>query len=404
MSLQAPPTSRRAGLGRGLTSRPVRGVFALPALRTAARAAAPALGLYLAIRLAVLAVLAIFAHLVRIDLASLPGLLSAHDGSWFRAIAEHGYDTAIRYRPDGTLVNTNVAFFPGYPFLVRGVAAVFGLAALSAGLLTSLVASLAAAWGIFAVGDLLHGRRAGVLLAGLWAVQPHGIVQWMGYSESLFTALVAWSLYALLRARWLTTGVLCLLAGLTRAQAAPLVLAVVAAAIVALLRRRAGWRPAAAAALAPLGLVGYLAWVGVALHRPDGYFWMQRVGWHTRFDGGLDTLRTLLTVATRPMAFEWYAVTAVVLAALVLAVLLVRDRPPWPVLVFVVGSLLLVLTAAGYYHSKARFLLPVFPLLLPAAAGLAAARRSTVVVLLGAGTLAAGWFAGYLLITWPFSP
>jgi len=401
MSLQALPTSRRAGLGRGLTSRPIR---ALSTLRAAARTAAPALALYLAIRLVVLAVLVLFAHRVRVDLASVPGLLSAHDGSWFRAIAEHGYDTGVRYRPDGALVNTNVAFFPAYPFLVRGVAAASGLSTLNAGLLASLLASVVAAWGVFAVGDLLHGRRTGVLLAGLWAVQPHGIVQWMGYSESLFTALVAWSLYAVLRASWLTAGVLALLAGLTRAQAAPLILAVMAAAVVAVLRRRAGWRAVAAAGLAPLGLLGYLGWVGLALHRPDGYFWMQRVGWHTRFDGGLDTVRTLLTVATRPMAFEWYAVTAVVLAGIVLAVLLVRDRPPWPLLVFVVGSLLLVLTAAGYYHSKARFLLPVFPLLLPAAQALAAARRSTVVVLLGAGTLAAGWFAGYLLITWPFSP
>lgn len=90
----------------------------------------------------------------------------------------------------------------------------------------SWVASLAAAWGIFAVADHVYGRRAGVCAVLVWAVLPVGIVQSMAYSESLFTALAAWSLYAVLTGHWLTAGLLASLAGLTRPVGAAVVAAV----------------------------------------------------------------------------------------------------------------------------------------------------------------------------------
>src|SRR4029453_11972485 len=96
---------------------------------------------------------------------------------------------------------------------------------------------------------------------------PHAIVENMAYTEGLFTALAVWSLLAVLRAQWLTAGTLCLLAGLTRPTAVGLIAAVGLAALVAAVGRRDGWRPWAAMALAPLGYVGYLVWVGIRLGR-----------------------------------------------------------------------------------------------------------------------------------------
>jgi len=46
------------------------------------------------------------------------------------------------------------------------------------------------------VGEHVNGERVGLLLVLLWAALPVGAVQWMSYSESLFTALAAWSLAA----------------------------------------------------------------------------------------------------------------------------------------------------------------------------------------------------------------
>jgi hypothetical protein len=331
----------------------------------------------------------------------VPTLLGKWDGRWFVGIAEHGYDTSLTHRADGTLVNTNIVFFPAYPYLIDAVAHVTGMSVLWAGIVTSWLAGIAAAWGIFAVGDLVSGRRAGVVLAVLWGVQTHGIVESMAYSESLFTALCAWCLYALLRRQWVTAGVLSLLAGATRAAAAVVVAVVIAA---ALLDREGGPRRFAAAVLAPLGLVGYLAWVAHALGRWDGWLYMQHYGWFLHFDGGASTVRTLVhRVLLEATSLELYEVTAVLAASVVLFVLLVLVRPPWPLVAYAAGLLVITLGGAGYYHAKARFLLPAFPLLLPFAVALGRARLRFSAVVLPALALASAWYGGYLLLLWKAS-
>jgi hypothetical protein len=335
----------------------------------------------------------------------VPSLLGRWDGRWFIGIAQHGYDTTLSHRTDGSLVNTNVVFFPGFPYVIKAMATVTGLSVLWAGIVTSWLAGMAAAWGIFAVGELVYGRRTGLALAVLWGVQTHAVVESMVYSEGLFTALCAWSLYALLRRRWLTAGAVSLLAGTTRAASVILVAIVIGAAAVAVAQRRDGWRPWAAAALAPLGLLGYLAWVADALGRVDGWFYMQRNGWYLRFDGGSATVHTFVNrVLLEATWLELYEVTAVLLASVLLIILLAFLRPPWPLLAYAAGLLALTIGGAGYYHSKSRFLLPAFPLLLPLAVALGRAPMRVPAVVLPALALASAWFGGYLLLIWTASP
>jgi len=332
-------------------------------------------------------------------------LLGRWDGRWFIGIAQHGYDTTLTHRPNGSVVNTNVVFFPGYPYLIEAVATVTGLSVLWAGIVTSWLAGIAAAWGIFAVGNLVYGRWVGVALAVLWGIQTHAVVESMVYSEGLFTALCAWSLYALLRRRWLTAGTLCLLAGTTRAASVVVVAIVIAAAAVAAMRRQDGWRPWAAGSLAPLGLVGYLAWVAHALGRWDGWFYMQRSGWYLSYDYGSATLHTFVNrVLLEATPLEFYEVTAVLLASILLLVLLAFLRPPWPLLAYAAGLLVLTIGGAGYYHAKSRFLLPAFPLLLPVAVALGRARMRVPAVVVPALALGSAWYGGYLLLLWTASP
>ena len=331
-------------------------------------------------------------------------LLGTWDGRWFVDVARHGYDTTLRQRSDGSLVNTNIVFFPVYPYAIKAVAAT-GLSELWAGLVASWLAGLTAAWGIFALGALVYDRRVGVALAVLWGVLPHAIVESMVYSEALFTALAAWTLYTLLRRQWLAAGALCLFAGATRAAGGVLVGVVMVAAVIALVRRRDGARPAAALVLAPVGLVGYLAWVAHVLDRWDGWFYMQDRGWHLGFDGGRSTLHTLVhRVLLVPTRLELYEVSAVLVASVVLLVLLAYLRPPWPLLAFTAGLVALTVGGEGYYHSKSRFLLPAFPLLLPVAVALGRTRLRTSGLVLSVLALASAWYGGYLLLQWPASP
>ncbi|MER7568132.1 mannosyltransferase family protein [Streptomyces sp. NPDC097941] len=191
----------------------------------ALRRAAPALLGYAAVRALGLLTLALWSGAR--DKSAYTLLTARWDALWYTRVAELGYGYEVRL-PNGD-VHSNLAFFPLLPWLERLLSAVAPLSYADAGFAVALLASLAAAWGVFAVTDLVYGRRAGVCAVLLWAVLPVGIVQSMAYSESLFTALAAWSLYAVLTGRWVTAGLLASLAGLTR----PVGLAVVAAVWVA---------------------------------------------------------------------------------------------------------------------------------------------------------------------------
>jgi Dolichyl-phosphate-mannose-protein mannosyltransferase len=364
------------------------------------RAAWPALALYLGLRLVGLLVLWMSADGER----GLTAMLGAYDAAYYAGIAARGYDDAIPIGLDGRLDPTNLAFFPLYPALVALLEPLLPGGVATAGILVSWLAGLAAAWGLYTVGTQLRDRRTGVVLAGLWAVVPHGIVQSMGYTETLFTALAAWSLAAVLRRDWLTAGILCLLAGLTRPTAVALIAAVGLAAVVALVRRRDGWRPWVAAALAPAGLLAFVGWVGHRLGRLDGYLHVQSDAWLMWYDGGRYTFSTLGKVLAEPNPLAMYVTTAVLLLVAALLVLLVVDRPPWPLLVYAAVMFVLVVGGAGYYHAKARLLIPAFPLLLPIAYALAAARRSTAVVVLAVLAALSAWYGAYLCLGWGFSP
>nr|WP_237419254.1 glycosyltransferase family 39 protein [Kitasatospora sp. SID7827] len=324
------------------------------------------------------------------------------DAYWYRQIALHGYaGTAPVPGPYGAY--EPYAFFPGYPLPVRLLALLLPVGA--AALAVAWAASLAAAWGIFAVAARLYGDRVGVLAAVLWGVLPYAVVESAAYSEALFTAFAAWAVHAALRRRWVWAGVLTGCAGLTRPTGPALALAVCAAALLDLLRHR-NPRALAGALLAPLGSVGFIAWVGRRKGRWDGYFRVQDA-WQSHFDFGRSTLesfRRLLTVA-QPVWLVDAVAAATLLAAVVLLVLSAVQRQPPVLLLYSAAMLALALGDAAYFNSRSRFLLPAFGLLLPVAAGLARARGAAVpAVLLGAAALVSAAYGGYVAFVYPDAP
>ncbi|MEU7051176.1 glycosyltransferase family 39 protein, partial [Streptomyces eurythermus] len=206
----------------------------VPARAPLLRRAVPALLGYAAVRALGLAVLAGWSAARGKSAYTL--LTARWDSLWYTRVADLGYGYEVRL-PNGD-VHSNLAFFPLLPWLERLLHAVAPLSYADAGFVVSLLASPAAAAGIFAVTDRLYGPRAGFFAVLLWAVLPVGIVQSMAYSESLFTALAAWSLYAVLTGRWVSAGVLAALAGLTRPVGMAVVAAVWTAGVVSFVRER----------------------------------------------------------------------------------------------------------------------------------------------------------------------
>ncbi|MFE2182420.1 mannosyltransferase family protein [Streptomyces sp. NPDC059455] len=366
----------------------------------ALRRAAPALLAYAGTRLLGLVVLAIWGAFAD---KSPHQLLSARwDSLWYTRIAEEGYGYAL-HLPDGA-VHSNLAFFPLLPALERVISVIAPLDAADAGLLVSSVTSLFAAWGIFAIGDLLYGRRVGVTLAVLWGVLPVGIVQSMAYSESLFTALAAWGVYAALTGRWLWAGLCAALAGLTRPVGAAVVAAVWVAAAVELLpdgRWRQAWRKKdrsllAGVVLAPLGWLGYVVWVALHTGSVTGYFDVQN-GWGNGFDGGLAFAGFIGGLLIEPPFVGGLGLLLGVGALIWLAVRCVRQHQPLPLLAYGGAVLVLALAAKGYFGSKPRLLIPAFPLLLPIAVALARLRPVRSALVLGSVGLVSAVYGAFWL-------
>nr|WP_137988428.1 glycosyltransferase family 39 protein [Streptomyces vilmorinianum] len=318
-------------------------------------------------------------------------LAKSWDSDWYTRIAAHGYGHTLHW-PDG-VVQSDLAFFPLYPGLVRAVTTVLPVTGGTAGLLLSWLSAGAAAWGIYLIGERLYGRPTAVVLVLLWGLLPHSIVLTMAYTEPLMTALAAWSLYAVLTRRWLWAGTLAALAGLSRPNGVAIAAAVLVAAVYAMWRREGNWRAGAGAVLAPVGWVSYLLWVGA--RRGDllgGYFAVQD-GWTSRFDFGIGALRFVRDMLRGPTQFG-FAMALVITGAgvLLFALLALVERPPLPILVYTAVLVVITVFGSGFFESKPRFLLPAFPLLLPPAHALAKARPGAAIVVI---TALAGLSFGY---------
>lgn len=339
---------------------------------------------------------------------SVWSLLGGYDGGHYLAIARHGYDPGAT-RPGGAPTVANPAFFPLFPALLGVAVRVWPGADLTAGLLVAWACGLAAAAALFRLGRRLDGVRSGVVLVVLWAALPHAVVGSMLYSENLFVALAATTLLLLVDGRWLSSAAGAALAGLTRPTASALVATVVVAGLVAVVRRPRQWRPWVAVAVAPLGLLGYVLWVGVRLGRLDGYFWLQDAVWHTHWDGGADTAYWVGRVLTRAVPLSYTATTLVLFVALVLTALLVGEQriawsDRWPLVTYSAVLLLVVAGTGGYFHAKGRLLLPDVPALLPVAFALSRASRLVRWVVPVSAALVSAAYGCYLLTVWTSSP
>ncbi|MEV3989983.1 hypothetical protein AB0J57_13870 [Streptomyces sp. NPDC049837] len=376
----------------------------MPRRLAALHRAAPALGLFAAARLTGMTVMALWAwHTGRSPRALLA---LSWDSDWYLAIAAYGYGTTL-YWPDGA-VQSDLAFFPLYPGLVRAVTTLVPVAGGTAGLLVAWAAAGAAAWGIFLIGERLYGRGVATTLVLLWGLLPHSIVLCMAYTEPLLTAFAAWSLYAVLTRRWLWAGALAALAGAARPNGIAVAAAVGAAAAYEAYRlfrseRRTDWRLWAGAAVAPVGWVGYLLWVGVRKGDPLGGYFAVQAGWTSRFDFGVGTFGFVRTVMTRPMDLGFTVALLLTGVGVVLCALLVLERPPLPLLVYTAVLVVIAVGGSGFFESKPRFLLPAFPLLLPVACALRRARpRAAAVVVTALAGVSFG-YGTYLLTLAPMA-
>jgi hypothetical protein len=365
-----------------------------------------AIAVYLAVRLCGVAVLAVMAaH----NGQKLLDRLTAWDGQWYLKIAELGYqgvagtDRAVD-AAGHPYADAPWAFFPLYAWFSSLLAELPGINLLGAALLVSLGSGIAAACALQRIGRLFYPHRpVGLILVALWAGAPMAIVLSMPYTEALFVALAAWALVGVLEKQWWLAGICCIFAGLARSTASALIVVVVAAAVVAVWRGRNRWPAIACAVMAPLGLAGY--WTAVAARTGSITGWqdIERIGWHTRFDGGQQAVQFVIGALTHDGSVMQTATALIMLGAIALSVLTVTTRLPWPLAAYAIGVAALAIATAGFPAMKARFLLPAFPLLIPIAVGLASRKPKTIVATVAAAVLVGAWFSGHGLTSWHYA-
>lgn len=374
---------------------------------------------------------------------SLNDVLMQWDSQWMTLISRYGYSgfaLGDAGSPGGEPIEwQSVAFFPGYPWLVRAIATPLRALSVSNGasgangteittavaIAVSVVSSVVMVWGmgLLAVnvlwpkitGDDAGPRVAAVLTCAMGVLAlgaPMSVVYFMPYSEALYTALAVWTVYMVLRHRYLTAGILTFCAGLTRITAVVLVLTLAVVAVVEAWRwwqsrrghstaeaafeatelavppraERAGsvLRACVAPLIGSLGLAGYIAWASRQTADIGGYFAVQDRGWHSGFDAGAATWRWLTTeplnlfihsaevhpgVGTGVMPgyaiSSWSMILVAVLCLVSLWPLLTR-RLPWQLWLPAVAVAGMTLGSDGIMHSRPRLLLiTVLFLLLP---------------------------------------
>ncbi len=294
-------------------------------------------------------------------------------GPWIRWDARHYLDLAVfGYRatvagdligPDGyrslhpETLPFDIAFFPLFPWTTAVVMVALHDPSLASFIVSGVALGVAAPL-LFRLASLDQGRSIGLRAVWFLLIFPTAYALQIGYTESLFLALVLGSFLAARTDRWWLAGILGALATLTRINGLILIPALIAEAAVIWWPHRGPFdRRWLFIGLIPLGPLIYLALNQAVYEDPFAFLAIQSEHWHKALSapwvGIGDLLHSSLPRAWIPeLAFVVLGVVATVVCA-------VRFRLSWTV--WMVGNLLLF-TSTSTILSVPRYDLILFPM------------------------------------------
>jgi hypothetical protein len=256
------------------------------------------------------------------------------DAGWFERIARDGYS------PD----DASAAFFPGYPLAIRGVTSVLPLSESDAALVVSNVAFLGALIVLFALTTFEFSTDIARRTVLLVACFPASFFFLSPYSESMFLFASLLTFWWARRGRWGPAAAGGFVAALTRSVGVLLVPALLLEALSNDRRER------------PRAIVASL----VPLLAPAAYaaYWFARAGdvlrpfhaqdsWFRSLELPLITLGNGLWLGLSGITDRrgiYWTVDVVLTAVVVIAIALGWNRIPKPYLVYVLLSLVLILS------------------------------------------------------------
>jgi hypothetical protein len=235
---------------------------------------------------------------------SVAALASQHGTSWlglwqrwdwerYLTIAEYGYTSGKGPAYDSNIV----AFFPGYPVVLRAVHLVVRNWVVS-GLLISLVAGAVACVALARLTQLeqrdrsgAESGRAAVTAVLVLVCAPAAVFLAAGYTESLFLALAVPAWLAARSRRWILAGVLTALAAAVRIDGA---FEAAGIAVMFLLSRPKArdWARSPALALPAAAIGGYFAYLNDIAGDWLAWFRAEKDGWSRQLTNPVTAFRT----------------------------------------------------------------------------------------------------------------
>jgi Dolichyl-phosphate-mannose-protein mannosyltransferase len=259
-----------------------------------------------------------------------------------------------------------IVFFPLFPWLVGVVNALLHEPLISA-FVVSTIASLFVAPLLYRLVRAEEGRRVAMLSAWFMLIFPTAYFLHIGYTESLFLALVLGSFLAVRNDRWWLAGILGGLAALTRVNGLVLIPALAAEAWLAWdadpeHRLKLEWL---AIGLVAVGFAGYLALNWAVYGDAFAFLQIQREHWFKELAppwqgiGGVIGFVTDTHDLIDTIKYGWFELAAIVLGLVGTVVAALRFRPSW--FVWMAGNWLLF-TSTSFVLSVPRYSLTLFPL------------------------------------------
>ncbi len=259
-----------------------------------------------------------------------------------------------------------IVFFPLFPWLVATINALLHEPLVSA-FIVSTIASLVVAPLLYRLVRADEERGVALLAAWFLLIFPTAYFLHIGYTESLFLALVLGSFLAARRDRWWWAGILGGLAALTRVNGLVLIPALAADAWLAWdadpeHRLRLQWL---AIGLVAVGFGGYLVLNWTVYGDAFAFLQIQREHWYKELAppwqgiGGVIGYITDHHDLIDTLKYGWFELAAIVLGLAGTVVAALRFRPSW--FVWMAGNWLLF-TSTSFVLSVPRYSLTLFPL------------------------------------------
>jgi hypothetical protein len=296
-------------------------------------------------------------------LPDLRSVLSAWDGRWYVELARLGYPQSVPPGITYDQLEARAAFFPLYPLLIRLTDLIVPGDEIAAAIAVNVVLGALAVFALGLVARRWWGPEAAGRAMVVVSLFPGSVVLSMCYAEPLLLVAAAGCLLALADRRWLLAGLAAAVGTATRPNGLALVVACAVAAALAI-RSRREWRALLAPALAPLGFLGFQAYLAHRTGEAAVWFRVQREAWDEGTSFGWRVVTAAVDVVRAPLSSPANLLTVASVAVIVTGFVgLRRHRIPAPDLAYTAVIVFLMLLPATV-TARPRFVLAAFPLVL----------------------------------------